>query len=102
MLLSAGGFANYRSESNVFNILVPRFGGMRLESDRKSLMEVWVRSMLFRVSGLDAADITAKVVADCPNGGDFLRIVLPGGATQKGGARWAECTPRHLRSMTEI
>jgi hypothetical protein len=28
MLLSAGGFAVYRSESNVFNLLVTRFGGM--------------------------------------------------------------------------
>ena len=29
MLLSAGGFAVYRAESNVFNLLVPRFRGMR-------------------------------------------------------------------------
>jgi Sulfotransferase family len=102
MLLSAGGFANYRSESNVFNILVPRFGGMRFESDRKRLMEVWVRSMLFRVSGLDAADITAKVVANCRNGGDFLRIVMEEVARTQGVERWADCTPHHLLSMTEI
>src|SRR5579864_2019768 len=67
MLLSAGGFANYRSESNVFNILVPRFGGMRSAGSRRRLMEAWVRSMLFRVSGLDAAEITARIIADCRN-----------------------------------
>src|SRR5258708_34066674 len=65
MLLSAGGFANYRSESNVFNILFPRFVGIGLESDRKRLMEGWVRRMLFRASGLDASGITVLVVADC-------------------------------------
>src|SRR5258708_18964257 len=75
---------------------------MRLESDRKRLMEVWVRSMLFRVSGLDAADITAKVVADCRNGGDFLRIVMQEVARNQGVERWADCTPHHLLSMKEI
>jgi Sulfotransferase family len=102
MLLSAGGFANYRSESNVFNILVPRFGGMRSAADRKRLMEAWVRSMLFRVSGLDAAEITARVIADCRNGGDFLRIVMGEIVKKQGVERWADCTPHHLLSMKEI
>jgi hypothetical protein len=102
MLLSAGGFANYRSESNVFNILVPRFGGMRSAGSRRRLMEAWVRSMLFRVSGLDAAEITARIIADCHNGGDFLRIVMEEIAKNQGVKRWADCTPHHLLSMKEI
>jgi len=76
MLLSAGGFAVYRSESNVFNLLAPRFGEMRSASDRKALMDTWVNSMLFSVSGLDAAKITARVVNECRNPGDFLRMVM--------------------------
>ncbi len=76
MLLSAGGFAVYRSESNVFNLLAPRFGEMRSASDRKKLLDAWLNSMLFRVSGLDAARITAKVMEECHSPGDFLRIVM--------------------------
>ena len=60
MLLSAGGFAVYRSESNVFNLLVPRFHGMRSAADRKELLDVWLRSKLFRVSGLDAGESLQK------------------------------------------
>src|SRR5438876_6146304 len=63
MLLSAGDFAVYRWESNVFNLLVPRFGGMRSTSDRRELMRCWLKSSLFRVSGLDAAQIEAKIMA---------------------------------------
>jgi len=102
MLLSAGGFANYRSESNVFNLLVPRFGGMRFAADRRRLMKAWVRSMLFRVSGLDADEISAKIIAECRNGGDFLRIVMEESALHQGVKRWADCTPHHLLSMREI
>jgi hypothetical protein len=102
MLVSAGGFANYRSESNVFNLLVPHFGGMRFAWDRRRLMDAWVRSMLFRVSGLDAAEISARVSAECRNGGDFLRIVMEEVAKLQGVKRWADCTPHHLLSMREI
>src|SRR5207237_3145399 len=65
MLLSAGGFAVYRAESNVFNLLVPRFGDLRSARNRHTLMECWLRSKLFRVSGLEAAEITAKIMAEC-------------------------------------
>jgi hypothetical protein len=102
MLLSAGGFAVYRSESNVFNLLVPRFGGMRSVSDRKYLMDCWSKSMLFRVSGLDAAQIQAKIIAECHSGGDFLRLVMEEVARVQGVGRWADCTPDHLLYMQEI
>lgn len=36
MLLSAGGFAVYRSESNVFNLLEPRFGDLHVRRNRKN------------------------------------------------------------------
>ena len=102
MLLSAGGFAVYRSESNVFNLLVPRFHGMRSAADRKELLDVWLRSKLFRVSGLDAGEISAKIMAECHGGGDFLRIVMQEIAHQQGVGRWADCTPDHLLYMQEI
>jgi len=102
MLLSAGDFAVYRWESNVFNLLVPRFGGMRSTSDRRELMRCWLKSSLFRVSGLDAAQIEAKIMAECRSGGDFLRLVMEEVARVQGVARWADCTPEHLLYMGEI
>jgi hypothetical protein len=102
MLLSAGDFAVYRTESNVFNLLSPRFGGMRSDADRQALMDVWLRSKLFRVSGLDAGKITAKIMTECRSGGDFLRIVMEEVARMQGVDRWADCTPDHLLYMEEI
>jgi Sulfotransferase family len=102
MLLSAGDFAVYRAESNVFNLLVPRFRGMRSAEDRRELAEVWLKSKLFRVSGLDPDEISARIVAECHGGGDFLRVVMQEVARKQGVRRWADCTPDHLLYMEEI
>ncbi len=102
MLLSAGNFAVYRAESNVFNLLVPRFRGMRSSAARKELLDVWLRSKLFRVSGLDAGEISARIMKDCRSGGDFLRILMQEMARQQAVARWADCTPEHLLYMEQI
>src|SRR5215469_18344890 len=102
MLLSAGGFAVYRSESNVFNLLVPRFGDLRARKNREELMDHWLRSKLFRVSGLDAQQIRRKILEDCAGGGDFLRIVMDEITAQQGARLWAGCTPDHLLYMREI
>jgi len=102
MLLSAGDFAVYRAESNVFNLLVPRFGGIRSAADRRKLLNTWLKSKLFRVSGLDAGEIGEKIMGECAGGGDFLRIVMEEVARKQGMARWAECTPDHLLYMEEI
>src|SRR6266567_5938713 len=75
MLLSAGNFAVYRAESNVFSILQPRFGDLRSESNRRDLLRLWLKSRLFQVTGLDAEDISGKNMRDCHSAGDFLRIV---------------------------
>ena len=102
MLLSAGDFAVYRAESNVFNLLVPRFRGMHSITNRQKLLNTWLKSKLFRVSGLDAREISDKILAQCRGGGDFLRIVMEEIARKQGTARWAECTPDHLLYMEEI
>lgn len=102
MLLSAGGFAVYRTETNVFNLLVPRFGGMRSREDRQKLMAEWRNSLLFDVSGLDADEITRQIVEECHNGGDFLRLMMGEIARKQGVSRWADCTPEHLLYMEEI
>src|ERR1700730_1699269 len=101
MLLSAGDFAVYRAESNVFNLLVPRFR-MRKSKDREDLLDTWLRSKMFRVSGLEADRVRDKILSDCRNGGDFLRIVMEEITRQQGVRRWAECTPDHLLYMKVI
>ncbi len=102
MLLSAGGFAVYRTESNVYNILGPRFGDFSVMRNKSELMKVWLRSKLFKVSGLDPEDITSKVLEQCKSHGDFLQIVMGEIARKQHVDRWAECTPEHIAYLREI
>src|SRR5438445_11570175 len=102
MLLSAGGFAVYRAESNAINLLEPRFGDLSTRRNKEKLMEAWLNSKLFRVSGLDAESIRAKVIAECKNGGDFLRIVMGEVARSQTVGRWAYCTAQHLLYLNRI
>src|SRR5260370_18969931 len=95
MLLSAGGFAVYRAESNAINLLEPRFGDLSVKRNKEKLMRAWLASKLFERSGLEAQAITSKVLAECQNGGDFLRIVMGEIARQQKVDRWADCTPEH-------
>lgn len=102
MLLSAGGFAIYRAESNAINLLEPRFGNLSLKRNKERLMQAWLASKLFKRSGLEAETIKAKVMADCRNGGDFLRILMEEIARSQHVERWAECTPEHLLHLKRI
>src|SRR4029077_18934624 len=91
MILSAGDFAVYRTESNAINLLEPRFGDLRVRKNKERLMEAWLDSPLFSLSGLDAGEIKAKVLAECTNGGNFLSIVMEEIARKQGMRRWADC-----------
>lgn len=102
MLLSAGGFAVYRAESNAINLLEPRFGNLSLKRNKERLMEAWLASKLFERSGLDAATIRSKVIAECRNGGEFLQVVMEEIAKNQNVERWAECTPEHLLHLPRI
>lgn len=76
MLLSAGDFAVYRAESQVFNLLLPRFGDLRIRRNRQHLMDQWLQTAMFTLSGLDPVRTKAKVLDECRNYGDFLRIYM--------------------------
>jgi hypothetical protein len=102
MLLSAGDFVVYRTESNVLSLLEPRFGDLSVLKNKKRLMDAWLGSKLFTLSGLDAQHIMGKVLAECQNGGDFLRIIMEEMARQQGVRRWADCTPEHLLHLPRI
>jgi len=96
MLLSAGGFAVYLAESNVFNLLAPRFGDLGVRAHREQLMQAWLQSKLFRASGLDAAAVRERVLQQCRNSGDFLRIVMGEICAAQGMPRWAENSPEGM------
>jgi hypothetical protein len=102
MLLSAGGFAIYRAESNAINLLEPRFGNLSLKRNKERLMDAWLASKLFERSGLEPEAIRAKVIEKCRNGGDFLRIVMEEIARKQQVERWADCTPEHLLHLKRI
>jgi len=102
MLLSAGNFAVYRAESNVFSILQPRFGNLRSERHRQELLRSWLKSKLFQVTGLNSELLREKIIHECHSAGDFLRVVMEEIAKQQGVERWADCTPDHLLYMREI
>src|SRR5437660_6063532 len=71
MLLSAGNFAVYRAESNVFSVLQPRFGNLRSERHRKELLRSWLQSKLFLVTGLSSEPLREKIIHECHSAGDF-------------------------------
>jgi hypothetical protein len=102
MLLSAGNFAVYRVESNVINLLEPRFGDLSIAWNRRRLMKAWYESRLYTATGLEKEPLEARVNAECRNGGDFLRIIMEEMARRQGVKRWAECTPEHLLYLERI
>src|SRR5260370_1918314 len=63
VLLSSGRFPGYRTEPCVFDLLIPRFGDFRTVATRRELMRCWLRTRQFRRSGLDAEEVTEKVVS---------------------------------------
>ena len=102
MLLSAGGFAVYLAESNVFNVLAPNFGDLGKRENRQRLLQVWLGSKLFRASGLVAREVEHQVLEQCQNPGDFLRIVMDGIARKQGMQRWAENSPEGILRLPLI
>ena len=101
-LLSAGGFALYLGESNIFNLLAPRFGDLAIRKNREKMWQVWLGSSLFRVSGLDRSDVESRILEDCRNPGDFLRIVMDEVARQQGAHRWAGNAPEEILHLRQI
>lgn len=102
MLLSAGGFAVYLAEANVFNFLVPRSGDLGVRRNREALVDAWLNSKLFKASGLEAPSIRLRIVEECRNGGDFLKIVMEEICRRQGVDRWAENSPEGMLYLPDI
>jgi len=102
MLLSSGRFPVYRTEPCVFDLLLPRFGDFRSVATRRALMRCWLRTKQFRRSGLDAEEITEKVMTSVTTGGEFLRAVMGEMARAGGFQRWAVWGPDNLLYIPTI
>jgi LPS sulfotransferase NodH len=102
MLLSAGGFAVYRSESKVFDLLAPRFGDLRRAKNKQHMLDTWFQTRMFGVSGVNSQKFQSKILSECSTAGDFLRIFMEEIACTQNVDRWAECTPEHLQYLPWI
>lgn len=102
MLLSAGGFAVYLAESNVFNLLVPRFGDPGHESNRRRLLKVWLQTKLFRAGHIDPAPLLSRLSAECHDRGAFLRIFMEEICRAQGVSRWADNSPEEILYLPVI
>jgi LPS sulfotransferase NodH len=102
MLLSAGGFADYRSESKVFDLLAPRFGDLHIARNKQKMLDFWFQTRMFDVSALDRDKFRQQILNECKTAGDFLRIFMERIAIAQNVDRWAECTPEHLQYLPWI
>ena len=96
MLLSAGGFAIYRGLLPVFETLIPRFGPLNRRHNRERLLKTWLRSKGFRRTELNADELSSRILSECHNGGDFIRVVMDSIAQKQGAQRWAVYDPDNV------
>ncbi len=96
LLLSAGGFAVVRSELHALNILGPRFGGLKKESDRAALVDTWLETEVHRRTGVSAERLRELVMGDVRSATDFLGAVMGEVCELQGARRWSDCTPENV------
>ncbi len=102
LLLSAGGFAEFHTQMNVFDVLEPIYGDLGSAHNKNRMMREWLQSKAFQVSGLEAAEIETKVMAECHSASDFLRIVMEEVSRKQGVDRWIDSTPTNVPHMLRI
>jgi hypothetical protein len=102
MLLSSGDFAVYRMESQILTLLEPRFRPLEAPRNKRKMLKAWYDTRLYGRSGLLPSEIEPRVMAECNNGGDFLRIIMEEMCRKQGVRRWAETTPEHLLYLRRI
>jgi hypothetical protein len=101
-LLSAGGFAVYRGYLPIYETLVPRFGSLENPRNRQKIIDTWMKSKGFRRAGVDAGPLSSELLAECRNGGDFIRIVMDKIAQSQGVQRWVVYDPDSVLHVARI
>jgi hypothetical protein len=87
---------------NVYDVLEPIYGDLSVRRNKEAAIREWLQSKAFRVSGLEAIEIEAKVLAECHGAGDFLRIIMEEVARKQGVNRWIDSTPTNVPHMLRI
>jgi hypothetical protein len=87
---------------NVFDVLEPIYGDLASPKNRIKMIDEWLRSKAFQVSGLQAETIRAQVLSECRGGSDFLRIVMDAVAQKQGVDRWIDSTPTNIPHLLRI
>jgi hypothetical protein len=102
MLLSSGNFAVYRMESQILTLFEPRFRPLNKPQNKRKMLDAWYTTRLCERSGLEPEELEPRIMAECQNGGDFLRILMEQICRKQGVERWAETTPEHLLYIRRI
>jgi len=102
MILSSGDFAVFLRESSAFCFLGLKFPNLESVRERKGLLDYWLSTPWSAGSGLKRGDIEARILEECRNIGDFLRIVMEAICRKQGVSRWAEKSPLHALYIPEI
>ena len=102
MLLSSGNFAVYRMESQILTLFEPRFRPLSKPRNKRKMLDAWYSTRLYQRSGLEPAELEPRIMSECQNGGDFLRILMEEMCRKQGVQRWAETTPEHLLYIRRI
>jgi Sulfotransferase family len=102
LLLSAGGFAELRTQMNVYDVLEPIYGDLGAVKNRAKMLDGWLRSKAFQVSGLEVEEIRGTVISQCRSAGDFLRIVMEAISGKQGVDCWIDSTPTNIPHLLRI
>ena len=58
-------------EPAVFDLIAPKFGNLASRHNRERMLATWLRSMMYRVSGLERNSIRERILNQCQRRGDF-------------------------------
>src|SRR5437899_2747134 len=94
-ILSSGDFALFPREFGTFQVLSAKFPDLTSSRARKKLLEFFVRTKNFTATGLERSEIEPRILRECQNIADFLRIVMEEMCRKQGVRRWAEKTADH-------
>ena len=102
MLVSAGGFANFRAETHAYSLVGPKFGWLRSQPQRAAFWEFSQNGFLFERAGI-SSDLAESIVLNrARDVGSFLSEFMSAICEEQGVMRWAECTPDHALFMEDI
>lgn len=102
ILLSSGGFAVYRGLLPIYDKLIPHCGRLDRAGNRKTAVDLFLRSNGFRRSGLEVGQLQSTLLNECQTGGDFIRIVMEAVTRGQSASRWAVYNPDNLLRIQRI